>query len=217
MSVSEAITSDHRDLDTYFENIMAAPDQDTATRWQNQYVWELARHSIGEELVVYPAFEKYLGEKGKEMADKDRAEHNTLKVQLKEFQNLSSTDPSFSRTLNDLHKDLQQHIKEEENHDLPALEKALTGDDTATMASSFERTKMFVPSRSHPSAPDKPPFETVAGLLAAPIDRLMDLFRRFPKDTPTGGSAREPGDTTSDFYASKKTMSDFKGSVKGTD
>ena len=39
---------------------------------------------------------------------------------------------------------------------------------------------MFVPSRSHPSAPSKPPFETAVGLLTAPIDHLADLFRSWP-------------------------------------
>ncbi|PYH67181.1 uncharacterized protein BO88DRAFT_344867, partial [Aspergillus vadensis CBS 113365] len=38
----------------------------------------------------------------------------------------------------------------------------------------------FVPSRSHPSAPDKPPFETAIGLMTAPIDHLADLFRKWP-------------------------------------
>ena len=42
---------------------------------------------------------------------------------------------------------------------------------------------MFIPTRSHPSAPDKPPFEAVAGLLAAPIDHLRDIFRSFPDDS----------------------------------
>ena len=78
--------------------------------------------------------------------------------------------------------DMSQHMKEEEGSDLPELEKALTADDSADLAKSFERTKMFVPSRSHPSAPNRPPFETLAGLLAAPIDKLGDLFRRFPKN-----------------------------------
>lgn len=79
--------------------------------------------------------------------------------------------------------DLSQHIKEEENDDLPALDKSLSGDDAASMAKSFGRTKAFVPSRSHPSAPSKPPFETVAGLLAAPIDHLADFLRKFPDET----------------------------------
>lgn len=41
---------------------------------------------------------------------------------------------------------------------------------------------MFTPTRAHPSAPNKPPFETVVGLLTAPIDRLRDLlFTKFPE------------------------------------
>ncbi|KAF8422000.1 hypothetical protein EV426DRAFT_607122 [Tirmania nivea] len=188
MTVTEAITHDHRELEDYYNNIKKAPDHDTATRWQNQFVWELARHSIGEELVVYPAFEKYLGDKGKDMANQDRADHNQLKVELKKFQNLKSTDPDFAPTLDKLFKDLQDHVKSEEAVDLPTLEKALTDDVTADIAKTFERTKMFTPTRSHPSAPDKPPFETVAGLLAAPLDKLSDLFRKFPTEsTPRVG------------------------------
>lgn len=80
-------------------------------------------------------------------------------------------------------KNLNEHIKGEENDDLPALESALQPDDSEAMAKSFGRTKAFVPSRSHPSAPDKPPFETVVGLLTAPIDHLGDLFRKFPDNT----------------------------------
>lgn len=51
---------------------------------------------------------------------------------------------------------LKQHSTEEEADDLPALEKALATTDSEDLAKSFGRTKMFVPSRSHPSAPDKP-------------------------------------------------------------
>jgi hypothetical protein len=80
-------------------------------------------------------------------------------------------------------KDLNQHITEEENDDLPALENAMQTDESESMAKSFGRTKAFVPSRSHPHAPNKPPFETVAGLMAAPIDHLGDLFRKFPDKT----------------------------------
>lgn len=83
-------------------------------------------------------------------------------------------------TLEKLYKDLDEHIKEEEKDDLPALEKALPEGESESIAASFQRTKYFVPTRSHPSAPDRPPFETVAGLLAAPLDKLGDIFRKFP-------------------------------------
>lgn len=82
--VSDPIIKDHRELRDYFKKIMAAKedDHDTQVRYQNQFVWELARHSIGEELVVYPAMQKHLGEQGKKMADKDREEHQKVDLSL---------------------------------------------------------------------------------------------------------------------------------------
>jgi len=51
---------------------------------------------------------------------------------------------------------LSQHIAEEEKSDLPKLQKAISNEHAEEMGDEFQRTKMFVPSRSHPSAPDKP-------------------------------------------------------------
>jgi hypothetical protein len=50
-----------------------------------------------------------------------------------------------------------------------------------SLGDKFERMKMFVPTRAHPSAPNKPPFETLVGLLTMPVDKLRDLFKDFPK------------------------------------
>ncbi|KAB5580444.1 hemerythrin HHE cation binding domain-containing protein [Coniochaeta sp. 2T2.1] len=177
--VSDAIIEDHKELKSYYDKIMSSHDPKTQTEYQNLFVWELARHSIAEEIVVYPAFEKHVPD-GKNMAKKDRQEHRTVKEKLYEFQKLSWDEPEFKPTLQSLMDDLSHHIKEEEQDDLPALEKAIAEADSDRMAKSFERTKMFVPTRSHPSSPDRPPFETAMGLLAAPMDKLMDMFRKFP-------------------------------------
>ena len=79
--------------------------------------------------------------------------------------------------------DLSQHIKEEEQDDLPALDKVTREEDAQNLAKMFNRTKAFVPSRSHPHAPSRPPFETVVGLMTAPIDHLGDMLRKFPDET----------------------------------
>jgi len=52
-TITESVTHDHRELEEYYNNILSATDADTKVRWQNQFTWELARHSIAEELVVY--------------------------------------------------------------------------------------------------------------------------------------------------------------------
>lgn len=75
--ISDTIKQDHREIESYYSNIISSTDDSDRTKWQNQFTWELARHSIGEELVVYPAFEKYLP-MGIEIAQKDREEHQKV-------------------------------------------------------------------------------------------------------------------------------------------
>ncbi|KAL4866705.1 hypothetical protein BDV12DRAFT_172507, partial [Aspergillus spectabilis] len=177
--IIDAIKEDHREIEDYYNKILSATTEKEKTQWQNQFTWELARHSLGEELVVYPVFEKVLPD-GRAMADNDRQQHNSVKEQLKRFQNMKASDPDFEPTLKALMSELAQHIKEEEAEDLPKLEDAISAEESEKLTKSFGRTKMFVPSRSHPSAPDKPPFETAVGLMTAPIDHLADLFRSWP-------------------------------------
>ncbi|KDQ09305.1 hypothetical protein BOTBODRAFT_164979 [Botryobasidium botryosum FD-172 SS1] len=180
-TISSAVVQDHDELREYYQRIKAAADDDERTRWANQFRWELARHSIGEELVVYPEYERLLGAEGKELADRDRADHQEVKEQLKVLQDMYVDDPKFQSTLDTLMDSLEEHMNQEESVDLPALEKKLDGTGSEKLLKSFQRTKHFVPTRSHPSAPDKPPFETVAGLMAAPMDKLRDLFSKFPQ------------------------------------
>jgi hypothetical protein len=95
---------------------------------------------------------------------------------------MSTEDPEFIPTIKQLYADLEQHMRVEEEEDLAKLENAIQTAESESLAASFAKTKYFVPSRSHPSAPNRPPFETAISLLAAPFDKVADLFRRFPKD-----------------------------------
>uniref|UniRef100_A0A0B7KLF5 Hemerythrin-like domain-containing protein n=1 Tax=Bionectria ochroleuca TaxID=29856 RepID=A0A0B7KLF5_BIOOC len=181
-TIQDAIVKDHSELEQYYNEVVNSNDHDHQQRFGNQFTWELARHSVGEELVVYPAFEKYIGDKGKAMADNDRQEHHQVKELLKQFQNMKAEQPEFVPKIKEIWGLLSEHIKEEEEKDMPALAAALQDhrDESEKLARSFGRTKAFVPSRSHPSAGENPPFETVMGLLTAPFDHVADIFRKFP-------------------------------------
>ncbi|KAL2268032.1 hypothetical protein VTJ83DRAFT_2878 [Remersonia thermophila] len=197
-TISDVVTKDHRELESYYNEIINSNDPDHQERFGNQFTWELARHSVAEELIVYPAMEKLLGDRGHKMAEDDRKEHHRVKELLKEFQPLRASSPEYMPKLRELWGALSAHIEEEERSDLPALEAALSqgqgigsgagAEDSAAVARTFERTKMFVPTRSHPSAGENPYFESAMGLLAAPVDRLMDIFRKFPEQ-PASASA----------------------------
>ncbi|KAF2198372.1 HHE domain-containing protein [Delitschia confertaspora ATCC 74209] len=183
--ISDAIVKDHRELEQYYKEVVNSTDLDHQERYGNQFTWELARHSVAEELIVYPAFEKHLGEKGHKMAEEDRTAHHQVKELLKEFQNMKPKDPNYVPKLKSLWAVLYEHIQDEEKNDLPAFEAALekTTGTSESLAKNFGRTKAFVPSRSHPSAGENPPFESVMGLLTAPIDHIGDIFRKFPDKT----------------------------------
>jgi len=225
-TISEAITRDHREIKDYYNEVVGSSDVAHQTSYGNLLVWELARHSVGEELILYPAFEQYMGEKGKEMADKDREQHHEVKILLKKFQALTPRDEDYRETLDQLMGPLREHMEEEERDDLPAIEEALKSNledqngsaapdpsslsstvvDSQTLARRFALTKKFVPTRSHPSAGEHPLFESAMGLLAAPIDHLMDLMRKFPDQPSVGERAGQTSERAdSPIEATKET------------
>ncbi|KAK3834133.1 MAG: hypothetical protein J3R72DRAFT_483622 [Linnemannia gamsii] len=169
--ISEPAKKDHRELEEYYHKILNAKDGDEKTRWANQFTWELARH----KLVMYPQMKKSI-EDSDALVEKDLREHQEVKEQLFRFQSMKATDPGFEPLLGAIWKNLAQHMKEEEEIDLVKLEQELSNEESFGLANKFHLTK------NHPSAPNQPPFETVIGLLTAPIDKLRDAFSRFPKD-----------------------------------
>ena len=74
-TIGEAIGEDHRLFDVYYDEIKATSDEGVQARWRNQLTWTIARHAISEELTMYPAMEKYLGEEGVRLAKTDKEEH----------------------------------------------------------------------------------------------------------------------------------------------
>ncbi|KAJ5135236.1 uncharacterized protein N7515_004514 [Penicillium bovifimosum] len=174
-----AIKHDHLELEAHSQKILHSTNKDEKTRYRNQFTWELARHLIGEELVVYSALVSALAD-GQQIADRNRIEHQGIKQQLKTFQDLSSTDPQFLPTLRGLMRDLGDHVRHEEDVELPRLEEVLSKEESVELTRHLDRMKIFVPSRSHPLAPTEPFFETAVGLLTAPIDHVADLFRKWP-------------------------------------
>ncbi len=78
-TISEAIGADHRAMDTYIDNIRNAEDLQAKTEWRNQLTWTLARHAISEELTLYPAMEKHMGQEGTDLTDVDRKQHHAVR------------------------------------------------------------------------------------------------------------------------------------------
>lgn len=78
-TISEAIGADHDTFDVLYENIKNATDDGAKVRWRNQLTWTIARHAISEELTLYPAMEKHLGEEGVLLSKTDKEQHQGVR------------------------------------------------------------------------------------------------------------------------------------------
>ncbi|GAV08162.1 hypothetical protein RvY_17894 [Ramazzottius varieornatus] len=180
IDVTERVIIDHNDIKQAYEKLKTMSDGKDAEKWFNQLLWTIARHSAAEELVVYPLLEK-TGKTGQQLADKSREDHQKTKEALAAMDGQPMT-PELRRKIDTMMADLLEHIAMEEGPggDLEVLRKGVNKDDLLSEGKSFEKWKLLVPTHAHPNAPDKPPFATVAGFMAAKVDKLRDLFRSFP-------------------------------------
>ncbi|KAI1908746.1 hypothetical protein LOZ61_005376 [Ophidiomyces ophidiicola] len=179
--ISDVIKKDQQEMRNNYQHIIEAQDNETKERWGNQFVWELARYTVAEELIVYPALESHM-DHGKIIADKDRNENRQIKEMLAQFQEMSPSDPRYRPTLDSIMTKLNKHIDEEQEEDLPSLESVLDPPESQQISRRFERTKILMPTRAHPNAPTQPYFETAAAFMQAPMDRIADImWREFPE------------------------------------
>jgi hypothetical protein len=122
-----------------------------------------------------------------------------VKENLYKLESMNVGTPEYDGLLRSVMDHLHEHNDSEETQDLPQLFQAIGADRAQAAALDFKRTKKFAPTQyvsparydvgavlmnyscsPHPAAPNKPPFETVAGLMAAPLDLLRDTFQKFP-------------------------------------
>lgn len=184
--IEDQVRADHNEIRNSFSHWerewMATPQRrEEGKKWYHQFVWSVARHSVAEEVVLYPLYESKLGAFGKTHAEISRAEHHDIKTMLRELEDMSVDDCEFVPKMNAVMESLNRHMKHEEEVELKELTKLVLEADRIHAGKSFERRKMIAPTHPHPNAPDDAPnIETLVGLLALPFDKMRDLFRDFP-------------------------------------
>lgn len=90
------------------------------------------------------------------MAERDYEHIQTIKEIAHQLQSMKAGDDGFHTKFKELTAIVEAHLKEEEEIDLPALDKGITEADGYQLAKQFERMKHFLPTRSHPAAPQNP-------------------------------------------------------------
>ncbi len=170
--VVDVLMTDHREALTLVEQIPAA---DPAQRrdMADTIIAELMRHSVAEEMYVYPAMREHLPE-GDAAVQHDIEEHQQLEEAMKALESVDSADPRFLEVLGQLEAVLRDHVQDEETEQFPQLRARIPREQLVEMAAKVETAKKVAPTRPHPAAPHSELFHKMVGPGVGMVDRMRD-------------------------------------------
>src|SRR4051794_24978926 len=159
--VVDILTTDHHEV---LQLIAQIPSSDAERRRDlaDTVIAELMRHSVAEEMFVYPAMKEHLPD-GEEQVQHDVEEHQQLEEAMKELESLDGSDPRFLEVLGRLEAVLRDHVSDEETEQFPQLRVRIPAEDLQTMGKKVEAAKKAAPTRPHPSAPHSALFHKTVG------------------------------------------------------
>jgi hemerythrin superfamily protein len=170
------LIKDHREVEEMFGQLqsggMSADERETLTQ---KVVTELVRHSIAEEMYLYPTVRKSVPGGG-EIADQEIKEHGEAEKTMKRLEGLKPGDPQFEQALTTLMTEIRQHVQEEEEQLFPKLAQHVSETDLKELGEKVQQAKKTAPTRPHPSAPDTPPGNKALGPFAGLVDRMRDAI-----------------------------------------
>ena len=125
---SDAITmlqADHRKVQDLLARYQRARGRTTKQRIVEQVFTELDLHAQLEETVFYPAFDAQAGKKGTQLVADSRLEHEAVKELILEMRHLDVADEEFEDKFEEMTKNVQYHIAQEEHEMFPEAAQIL--------------------------------------------------------------------------------------------
>jgi hemerythrin superfamily protein len=176
--VIEVLEHDHREVEEMFKELEglrgASTDEDKQRRKDltDKVTIELVRHSVAEEVLVYPAVETKVG---KEEVEHAREEHAEAEETLSKLEKLDADDPRFDDELATLMAEIRHHISDEEGEMFAHMREAMDADELRKLGGRVEAFKKVAPTHPHPNVPTEALPRAAAGPAASLIDRMRDL------------------------------------------
>ena len=176
--VIEVLEHDHREVEEMFtelESLRGASNEEERERRKElaeQVTIELVRHSVAEEVLVYPKVESEISE---EEAEHARDEHAEAEETLQRLEKLDANDPAFDDELATLMEEIRHHIEDEEGQMFAHMRQVIDEEELRTLGKRVEAFKKVAPTRPHPNVPNEALPRAAAGPAASFFDRMRDL------------------------------------------
>ncbi|WP_367324945.1 hemerythrin domain-containing protein [Streptomyces sp. HUAS ZL42] len=182
-NVINELVHDHREVEELFGRIEALPFGEKDRKlYADQATMELVRHSVAEEMYLYPAVRKYVAD-GDAIADKEIDDHSKAEDIMKDLESCEADQAEFDRLIGMLMNEVRSHIADEEENLFPLLSGSCPADKLDDLGDKVRQAKKIAPTRPHPSAPDRPPANKLLAPGAGLVDRVRDaLTGRGKKD-----------------------------------
>jgi hypothetical protein len=176
--VIEILEHDHREVEEMFkelEGLRGASSEEEKERRKTlteQVTIELVRHSVAEEVIVYPEVEDKVSA---EEAEHAREEHAEAEETLQRLEKLDADDPSFDDELATLMEEIRHHIEDEEGEMFAHMRQSIDEEELRRLGGRVEAFKKVAPTRPHPNVPNDQLARVAAGPGASLLDRMRDL------------------------------------------
>lgn len=177
--VVDLLTADHHEVLDLLTEIRTSTSAGRRRELADVVIGELVRHSVAEEMFVYPAMRRHLPE-GDAAVDHDVAEHKQLEKLMKDWESADAGDADFDRVLSELEDVLRDHIDDEESEQFPQLRQHIPHHELVGLAAKVEAAKNVAPTRPHPLAPNNALFHFLVGPGVGLVDRLRDAWSDRP-------------------------------------
>ena len=171
--VTAILTADHQDMVELIGRIKATPDTAERRDLADTVIAEVMRHSVAEEMYVYPEMEKHIPN-GSEEVEHDKGEHDEIVQVMKKIEDVDAADPEFLELVQELEDQLRHHAADEEDDQFPKLREHIPADKLVELGEKVENAKKVAPTRPHPHAPHSELFHKSVGPGVGMVDRLRD-------------------------------------------
>ena len=177
--IIDALRHDHDEIRKMFAQLDTATGKRRQELFQ-QLLGELVRHEVAEEEILRPVSKR---DAGAAIANARIKEESQAEELLKEMEKLDPGSAEFMAKLAKLRREVERHAEAEETKEFPRVAKKETTERLEQMGRAYEAAKKAAPTRPHPSTPNTPMANMLAGPFAAVADRARDAVRDALKST----------------------------------
>jgi hemerythrin superfamily protein len=176
----DVVQADHGVLETLFAELECHHASSERRRdLLDVTIAELVRHANAEEQYLYPAVRRYLVDCD-DVVERELTEHRDAERLMNDLMSTDVDHPEFDTLVGRLIRRMRAHIRGEEKLLLAPLRAECDPATLVELGTEVLSAKMLAPTRPHPAAPRRPPFNRISSPVVGLFDQAVDAFADRP-------------------------------------